>query len=127
MFYPTIRRWSFPGSVVLAVLCAGILVFGCNNSSNPPPPSSGGGSSHFHTVNVQNMAFSPSALTIAVGDTVSWTNGDAVAHTVTSNTGNELSGSLSPAANYQHIFAAAGNYPYHCAIHPTMTGAVTVQ
>jgi plastocyanin len=27
---------------------------------------------------------------------------------------------------YSHTFAAAGTYPYHCSIHPAMTGLVTV-
>jgi plastocyanin len=36
------------------------------------------------------------------------------------------SGNLAPSATYQHTFATAGTFAYHCAIHTTMTGSVTV-
>jgi plastocyanin len=37
------------------------------------------------------------------------------------------SGSIAPGGMYSHTFADAGDYPYHCAFHPVMTGAVTVE
>lgn len=41
--------------------------------------------------------------------------------------GTELSsGTLGPGATYQHAFAAAGAYPYHCVFHAPMRGTVQV-
>ncbi len=37
------------------------------------------------------------------------------------------SGNVPPGGVYQHVFANAGTFPYHCTIHPPMTGnSVTV-
>ena len=38
-------------------------------------------------VTIQNFAFTPAAITVAAGTTVTWTNKDAATHTVTSNAG----------------------------------------
>lgn len=36
------------------------------------------------------------------------------------------SGTFGPGASYSHVFGTAGVFPYHCELHPTMTGSVTV-
>lgn len=37
------------------------------------------------------------------------------------------SGNVPPGGVYQHVFAGTGTFPYHCTIHPVMTGnSVTV-
>jgi len=33
---------------------------------------------------------------------------------------------IGPGGNFQHTFATAGTYPYHCSIHSAMTGTITV-
>jgi plastocyanin len=92
-------------------------------SSPPPPPPAG---THFHSVSIQYIAFSPTPLTVSVGDTVRWTNNDGITHTVTSDTGTELGAQLAAGTSYQHIFGTVGSFAYHCAIHTTMHGLVTV-
>jgi plastocyanin len=115
----------------LVALFAIFIVAGCgssNKSTNPNTNPPVNHSAHYHQVNIQNMAFSPAALPIAVGDTVNWTNDAGVAHTVTSDVGNELSsGNIGPGQSYMHIFTTVGAILYHCSIHVTMHGAVTVQ
>ncbi len=79
-------------------------------------------------VAIQGYAFSQPALTIKVGDIVVWTNMDSAPHTVTSDSGSELSSSsLSNGQTYSHTFTTAGTYSYHCGIHPNMKATVTVQ
>jgi plastocyanin len=86
--------------------------------------------------------FSPSTVTIRVGDTVRWVWG-ATGHTVTSGTNGNADGLFcSPAdgtcagaptsragATYDHRFDSAGTFPYFCRPHAGMgmVGSVTVQ
>ena len=89
-------------------------------SNTPPAPSS-------VTVSIKNFAFNPPTLTVKVGTKVTWINNDSVPHTVTSDSGSELASStLSTGATYSHTFNTAGSFPYHCSIHTTMHGTVTV-
>jgi plastocyanin len=75
---------------------------------------------------IQGMAFSPVTITVAAGTSITWTNKNVVAHTVTSNTGLFDSGSINSSGTYSHIFTTTGSYPYHCTIHPSMTASVIV-
>ena len=115
---------------IMWALLASMVVIAVGCSSDDGPTGSGGGTSrpHFKQVAIQGSSFSPSTLTIEVGDTVLWTNRDGIQHTVTSNTGTELdSPLLSNDQTDQHIFNAAGSFGYHCTVHAGMTGTVTVQ
>lgn len=75
---------------------------------------------------IQGMAFTPSSITIMANTTVTWTNKDAVPHTVTSNSDAFDSGTISTNGTFSHTFTAAGTYSYYCAIHPSMTAKLTV-
>jgi plastocyanin len=75
---------------------------------------------------IQNVAFSPNPLTIAPGSTVTWTNQDGVAHTVTADDGSWGSSTLGQGGTYSQVFTSPGSYPYHCAIHLYMRGTVVV-
>jgi plastocyanin len=95
-----------------------------------PTPTPGKGS---NSVSISGMAFSPASLTVAAGKTITWTNNDAIAHTVTSDTGLFDSGAISATGGYggggtySYTFATAGTYNYHCNIHPMMTAKIIVQ
>ena len=78
------------------------------------------------TVSIVNMSFQPASLTINVGQTVTWTNNDTMAHTVTSDTGVWNSGTLNPGASFSFTFTTPGTYTYHCAFHGSMTGTIVV-
>ena len=77
------------------------------------------------SVSIQNFAFSPTPVTINVGDTVTWTNNDSINHTTTSNTGIWDSGLMGPGASFSHTFIQAGTFDYLCTIHG-FTGRVVV-
>jgi plastocyanin len=87
-----------------------------NNSSNNTTPN---------TVSINNMSFGPSAITVKAGTTVTWTNNDNTAHTVTADDQSFNSGNMNKGATFAHTFATAGTYPYHCTYHPMMTATVT--
>ena len=79
-----------------------------------------------NTVTIQNMAFNPSTLNVQVGTTVTWINKDSVTHDVVSDTGLFTSGNLTNGMSYNYTFNQTGSFPYHCAIHPSMTGTIVV-
>jgi len=101
------------------------------SGGNPPP---GGGTPQSVSIvpsafDQQANAFSPNPLTIAVGDTVTWTNTDSTQHTVTSDAPDtELNaGLIAPNGTYAHTFTTAGTYNYHCSrTGHQMTGTITV-
>jgi len=80
-----------------------------------------------HEVEIEDFAYNPATLTINVGERVEWRNRDSVGHSVTSDSGSELSsGMLSLDQTYSHTFNTAGTYSYHCIPHPNMKGTVIV-
>ncbi|MDX1554612.1 MAG: CARDB domain-containing protein [Xanthomonadales bacterium] len=79
-----------------------------------------------HTVTVGNNFFSPSQLTIQVGDTVRWVNpadGGPV-HNVTGDTFNSMT---AEAFTFEVTFNQAGVESYLCTIHPSMQGSITIE
>ena len=78
-------------------------------------------------VNIQNSAFAPPTTTIKVGDTVTWTNRDAISHTSTSDTAMWDTGVLTTGASRSFTFMSAGTFAYHCSIHTFMHGTIVVQ
>jgi plastocyanin len=78
-------------------------------------------------VSIQSFAFSPSTINVTVNATVTWTNKDAAAHSVTSDDGLFDSGLFSTNATYSHQFTTAGTFNYHCSAHPSMLAKVIVQ
>jgi plastocyanin len=116
---------------LLAIVLSATLALGaCSGSSASPAPATGGtagAGSAPGAVQIKNFAFSPSTVTVSAGAAVTWTNADNTAHTVTFNdTSVTSSGHISGGQTYQVTFTKAGTYTYHCSIHPTMLGTVTV-
>jgi plastocyanin len=79
------------------------------------------------TLSITNFTFEPSDVSVNVGTNVVWVNRDAVSHTITSDDGSFDSGPIAPGSSFTHSFMTAGTFPYHCTVHPSMHGTVTVQ
>lgn len=90
-------------------------------SPDASAPAAGGAA-----VAIAGFAFAPAALTVGTEVTVTWTNNDAAAHTVTADDGSFDSTTIAPGATFTHSFGREGTYSYHCAIHSSMTGTITV-
>ena len=81
-----------------------------------------------HNIDIQNMAFSPSTITITAGDIIIWTNLDNMDHSVTSDDGTTFdSGLISNSQTFTLTGLSIGTYGYHCTPHPSMTGTIIVQ
>ena len=84
-----------------------------------------------------NPAYDPATLTVKKGDNIQVTNKDNVPHTVTNGKGPDdpNSGKLfdtsiingGESAKVPTTKLTAGEYPFHCTIHPYMTGTLKVQ
>lgn len=78
-------------------------------------------------VRIVNDAFVPATLTIAAGQSVTFTNRDDDAHTVTATDGRFDSKGLDTNVVWRHTFTTPGVYHYFCELHPFMRGTVVVK
>ncbi|MBU0981812.1 cupredoxin domain-containing protein [Patescibacteria group bacterium] len=76
-------------------------------------------------VSIESFSFNPGVLNVSKGETVTWTNNENAAHTVTSDLFD--SGQMKNGESYSYTFDAPGTYEYYCGIHPSMTGTINVQ
>ena len=81
-----------------------------------------------HTVTIEATSFRPASITLAPGDTVTWTNKDIIPHTATSSRAGVFdSGTIAPDKSWSHTFKTDGSFSYLCEFHPTMKGGVRVE
>jgi len=79
-----------------------------------------------------NSCYSPSTISIDVGDTITWYNADTAAHTITSGNAADGpdgvfdSGLFMSGTSFSHTFSQADTYPYFDMTHPWMSGVVIV-
>lgn len=73
------------------------------------------------------MAFTPATITVTAGATVTWMNNDNMTHTVTGDDNSFDSGGIGTGSSFTKTFLTVGTFPYHCSIHPSMTGTVMVK
>jgi plastocyanin len=80
-----------------------------------------------HHVAIEGATFTPATITIALGDTVVWTNKDPYPHTVTSKDGHFDSKELPPDKTFRLKPATKGEFHYICMLHQTMHGTLVVR
>lgn len=71
--------------------------------------------------------YSVNVLTVKAGTTVTWSNGDAMMHTVTAVDGSFDSGFLNEGDTWSYTFDTPGEYEYFCSPHPWMRAKVIVE
>jgi plastocyanin len=78
-------------------------------------------------VQIDNFHFAPATLTVTAGTTVTWKNEDDSPHRIGDKNGTFKSAALDTDDTFSHTFAAPGEYPYICTIHPYMVGKIIVK
>jgi plastocyanin len=113
------------------LLIAAVLLLGAYISAPTSKGASAGPSTRSTAtgtlITISNFMFSPMALTVSPGATISVTNKDSDTHTLTATSGQFNTGDI--AQNQTKTFKApmhAGTYRYICNIHQYMMGSVTV-
>lgn len=102
------------------------------NPSNPTPVATTSFTAVPQTITItmQGFRYNPPAITIRLGDTVTWKNLDTAPHTVSTKADAVVafdSGTLGQNETFSHIFNLTGTYNYHCTFHPEMVGTIVVQ
>ena len=78
-------------------------------------------------VRIEAFSFGPDAVTVDAGASVTWTNLDRTAHTVTQNGELLDSPDLATGDTYAVTFDEPGTYEYFCKFHPAMRATITVE
>jgi plastocyanin len=93
------------------------------NSTGAQTPAAASGES----VTITSGGYQPNLLTVKAGTTVTWTNNDSAAESVTSDTAGLFdSGSLAAGATFKFTFSQAGTFTYHSTTNPALKGTVVV-
>ncbi len=80
-----------------------------------------------HAVRIVGFKFEPANISVAVGDTITFTNEDGAPHTATATDGSFDTGRLDKGQSATVTINKAGELPYICDLHPMMKGQVTAQ
>lgn len=109
---------------------ASFLALGCggDDSNGPPEAAPPDVSIRAGADTLGTDAYLPNSLTISLAaqQSVKWRNADNIDHTATQDGGGFDSGALGAAGTFTHTFDTPGIYAYHCTIHPSMVGTITV-
>lgn len=79
------------------------------------------------SVTMDHNTFIPAEITVAPGTTVTWTNQEAMPHTVVDQNKGFRSKTIVKDGTFSFTFTTAGDYDYLCSIHPNMKGKVIVK
>ncbi|HVX41264.1 MAG TPA: plastocyanin/azurin family copper-binding protein [Gemmatimonadaceae bacterium] len=138
------RTWRILAASTLAAALAACGGSGSGYSTSPsnptPPPTTTGGGPppSSNVVTLGDASFSPAALTVSSGTTVTWQwtcSNDGyggtvgcVTHTVTFDDGSNIASAAQDSGTFNRTFNTAGTFKYHCAIHgSSMSGEVIVK
>lgn len=77
-------------------------------------------------VSITDFKFVPRVLTIAPGETVTWSNDDGAPHAIAFKDDAVGSDTLFSGKTFSRTFEKTGTYDYYCGIHNYMTGQIIV-
>ena len=96
-------------AVALVGIVTGLLP-GCASASSPASTQAA------NEVILTGRAYIPDPITVTMGTTITWTNEDPEAHSVTSD---DLlfDAELAPGMSFSYTFTERGTFSYRCAVH----------
>jgi len=113
-------------SVVIAVLGLAAALSACSSSGSKGGASATSGSGAAGgTISISNFKFT--AISVPAGSTVTVSNNDTPQHTVTSDDGTSFNVKVDPGKSATFTAPSKpGVYKFHCNIHSSMHGTLTV-
>jgi plastocyanin len=137
------RRSIVPALAMFVLLVAGAC--GGSSSSSAPPASQPAASQPAASVgtiackqpgtdpvttpvavSISNRTYDPDPVQAKVGEAIEWHNEDGVPHTAALDDLDCSTDQLIRGQTGTLVFAEAGTYAYHCNIHSTMHGTITI-
>ncbi len=117
--------------VIVAVLAvAGYFLikggYGGSSNSSGNSKSSTQAPAETNSVTISNFAFNPNNIAINAGTPITFTNNDGANHTVTADNG-KFDQAVSAGQTATITITEPGTYSYHCRIHPSMKGTITIR
>jgi plastocyanin len=116
-----------------AVTVVALVLSACGGGSAPTQTNTGGGGggggggSTSMSITISDNSFDPSATTVPIGSTITWTWTGAAIHNVTFANSSIAGASNRSSGTFQKAFPSAGTFGYTCTNHPGMAGSITVQ
>ena len=86
-----------------------------------------GQSNREHIVEIKNLEYIPSVLTVSPGDSITWINRDFIPHTVTANDETWDSGLIEPKGKWKIVVKDKTYEKYFCRYHPNMTAEFNIK
>ena len=132
-------------ALLLACLAVGLVACGGDDeepdtggggasTTEQPADTGGGGGGGGAEVAMESIQFDPKELTVSAGETITFTNNEAVPHDVhkTSGPGEDFasgpSGGMQEGDTFELTLDQPGKYEYVCDVHaPGMSGTITVE
>jgi plastocyanin len=78
------------------------------------------------TINISDFKYDPSNVVVPLGAVVTWVNHDSAPHDATDDADAWRTERLEKDGSEAITFDTAGEYDYHCSIHPYMKATLTV-
>ena len=112
---------------VAVVVAAAALLFSHGSGSSTSAGSGSAPLSGDVKIDISNFMYSPAALKVKVGSTITVTNDDETEHTATSNTEGVFdTGTLNKGQSMSFKVNKIGSFSYHCSFHAFMHGTIEV-
>ena len=116
------------------VLAVGLLMAACGGTTGSSSTTAAGGTTTTAPsgaggaqVTLEIFQVKPETITLKVGQSVTFNNKDSAGHQMVGDKGEFDTGMLGQGDTYTFTPTAAGTIPYHCSVHPSMKGTITVE
>ena len=114
-------------SLVVMTLALGASACGSSSPATPTPAPAAD-----MTVNVVGISgsssFAPNPTTVTVGQRIIWKNVDTRTHNIIQDANAFTTPIIASGASADAVtMSTRGTFPYHCGIHPSMVGTITVR
>ena len=122
----------------LATLSTALVLAACSGTGTATTAPGGGGATAAAAPCADSTGTTVVATSVAgntwkqpvaakVGDVITWSNDDSVPHRVALDDGScGMSANIAGGGTKSLVFTKAGTYPFHCAVHSSMKGVITI-
>jgi plastocyanin len=120
-----VPKWLFVAVVpLIAAVAVAFTGFGSGDDGAATGSVAAPAGAGQNAIAIQDFTFSPDPVRVAVGTTVTVTNQDGTAHTITATKGAFDTGELGGGGSTQITVDRPGTYAYFCEIHQYMKGTL---